>query len=96
MTNVVNRPVSKQESVRLHEDWWGKCRTCRFWNGADKVREREGREPLVSLRWEDSPCENPMSPWFGQVTSTEGECSKWDSFDVDTALAVIEPSHGSS
>ena len=80
-------PISHAESVRLHEDWWGKCRTCRFWHGEDEVKVREGREPLVQLRWHKAPCENPASPLHGETTSTEGHCSKWDSFD--TALAAL-------
>ena len=47
--------IDRADSVRLHEDWWGKCRTCRFW----------------------------------QVTTTEGHCRQWDSFDVDVALETM-------
>ncbi len=81
-----NPPLGSNESKRLHLDWWGKCRTCRFWDGADKISPREGREPMVQIRWEPAPCTNPASPLYGQETRTEGHCKKWDSFDVDVAL----------
>ena len=63
--------VSHDESVRLHEDWWGKCRTCRFWHGADEVRPREGTTPLIMIRWHDARCENPRSSLVGEVTTTK-------------------------
>lgn len=84
--------ISKAESMRLHLDWWGNCRTCRFWHGTDKVSSREGAPDFVQPRWNDSPCTNPKSPLFGQECTTEGECKKWDSFDVDVALeALVAP-----
>ena len=83
-----DRTISHDESVRLHEDWWGKCRTCRFWHGADEVRPREGTTPLIMIRWRDARCENPRSPLVGEVTTTNGHCPQWDSFDVDVALGA--------
>ncbi len=65
------------ESIRLHEDWWGKCRTCTFWGG-----DREHRTP--------GPCGNSLSPLRSQETWTEGHCPKWDTFDVEGALAVLD------
>ena len=69
--------MDKQESKRLHMDWWGKCRTCRFWQGSDEIRMSPGI------------CKNPISDLFEQETWTEGHCNKWDSFDIDTALEVM-------
>ncbi len=74
--------LDKAESIRLHYDWWGKCRTCAFWDGADGPR---GNQP----RWEDSPCTNPRSESFNEITDTDFGCKKWDSFDLDTALELI-------
>ena len=81
--------IDRAESVRLHEDWWGKCRTCRFWNGATAIREGADGSRLVHLRWDDAECENPRSLLVGQVTTTEGHCRQWDSFDVDVALETM-------
>jgi len=25
--------MNYEESKRIHLDWWGKCRTCRWWAG---------------------------------------------------------------
>ncbi len=83
-------PVGSAESRRLHEDWWGKCRTCRFWDGADEVRPREGMGPLISLRMKPAICTNPKSDMVGQETWTEGNCDKWDSFDVEMALSLVD------
>lgn len=73
--------ISKDESKRLHMDWWGKCRTCLFWAGTD-----EGN----SVRWNPGPCMNPKSDLYQQETWTEGYCSKWDSFDIEVALEMME------
>jgi len=81
--------VERAESIRLHEDWWGKCRTCRFWNGADEARPREGLPPLVSIRWHPSRCENPRSQLHSTEADMDGSCPQWDSFDVDVALEVM-------
>lgn len=81
--------ISRDESMRLHEDWWGKCRTCRFWHGADEVRPREGTAPLIHLRWHDARCENPRSPLHSSSMDHNGSCPQWDSFDVDIALEVL-------
>jgi hypothetical protein len=43
----------------------------------------------ISPRFHPSPCENPAAPFFGEVTHSDGHCRKWDSFDVETALAVL-------
>lgn len=68
--------LNSKESYRLHEDWWGKCRTCEFWKSED--------------RWEPGLCQNKKSPMFEQETWTEGHCQNWDSFDYHTALKILE------
>lgn len=73
--------VSKEESIRLHMDWWGKCRTCRHWNGADDAN---------FIRWQPAKCENKDSDLYGQETHIGVHCPKWDSFDIDTALSLME------
>lgn len=78
--------VSRDESVLLHRDWWGKCRTCRFWHGAD---DESFAPEILLVRWRDSECENPASTEFGQKMDHDGQCGKWDSFDVDVALEVM-------
>jgi hypothetical protein len=69
--------MDKSESKRIHEDWWNKCRTCRFWTG-----NRETMDP--------GKCSNEKSDMFGQETWTEGHCKKWDTFDIDVALELME------
>lgn len=73
--------MDKEESKRLHMDWWGKCRTCRFWQGTD-----EGD----NVRWNPGQCVNPESELYQQETWTEGHCVKWDSFDIDVAFEILE------
>lgn len=58
-------------------DWWNKCRTCRFWQG-----DREKMMPGL--------CSNPESDLHNEETWTEGHCEKWDSFDIETALKLME------
>ncbi len=73
--------IDKEESIRLHMGWWGMCRTCRHWTGTDS----EDRP-----RWHPGKCTNPKSPLFEEETWISGECPKWDSFDIDTALEIME------
>jgi hypothetical protein len=80
--------IDKDMSRRLHMDWWGKCRTCRYWHGTD-AGDGSGRMGN-QVRWQDSPCTNPASDRYQEVTTTEGHCSKWDSFDVETALELLQ------
>ncbi len=68
--------MNKNDSFRLHEDWWGACRTCRFWTG-DRLKMTPGT------------CSNNKSPLFEQETWTEGHCHMWDSFDIDTAVEFL-------
>jgi hypothetical protein len=80
--------ITKEQSKRLHCDWWGQCRTCRHWNGKSNGdgSDRRGNE----IRWQDGNCENPASPLYQQETTTDGHCRKWDTFDIETALEIME------
>lgn len=71
--------VTKEESIRLHYDWWGQCRTCEFWQSADR------KAPGL--------CGNLTSPLYNNETWTEGHCEKWDSFDIETALEFLQGDH---
>lgn len=73
--------IDKAESIRLHYDWWGQCRTCEFWIDSDITRFKPGI------------CSNEKSALFKKVTWTEGDCDKWDSFDIETALEFLEGKH---
>jgi len=55
------------------------CRTCRFWKTSDPERFDN-----------NSRCGNINSPLFNENTWTEGQCDYWDSYDIDTALEIIE------
>ena len=70
--------MNKEESKRIHMDWWGKCRTCAFWQGSDETR----MEPGV--------CTNQASELHEQETWIDGYCVKWDSFDIETALEMLD------
>lgn len=65
------------ESIRLHLDWWGKCRTCAWWKG-DRTTQEAG------------PCSNEESPLFYQTTWSEGRCTEWASFDMEVAMTVLD------
>ena len=80
--------MNKEQSKLIHMDWWGKCRTCRFWQGTD-VGNGDGTMSN-QVRWKDGPCSNPSSDLYIQETSIEGHCSKWDSFDIETALEILK------
>ena len=68
--------MDKEESKRLHLDWWEECRTCRFWSG-DRNSIDAGN------------CTCQKSDLHGQVTFWGGYCPKWDSFDLDVALELL-------
>ena len=67
------------ESHRIHLDWWGKCRTCEHWQG-----NREKSEPATAK------CDCGMSDRCGLRSTWDGYCKEWDSFDIDTALQIME------
>lgn len=80
--------ISKEESKRLHMDWWGKCRTCRHWAGTD---QGDGSGSYMNNpRWNPGICTNSKSELFELETWTDGHCPRWDSFDIDTALELME------
>jgi len=70
--------MTPEESKRLHLDWWGKCRTCKHWNSTSD-RPNMGR----------FSCFAEKSELHLHRTSSSGHCPEWDSFDEDTALAVL-------
>lgn len=71
----------KELSARIHFDWWGKCRTCEFWDG---VRDFGLRDEPGGL------CKNEKSALHGQMPWSEGHCEYWDSYDYETALEVLD------
>ena len=75
---VVEMETPKQLSVRIHCDWLNKCRTCEFWG--------DNREDVLSK----SNCKNEKSPLFGELTTSDGYCSEWDSYDYETALEMFD------
>ena len=70
--------MDKAESRRLHLDWWEKCRTCNHWGSSLR-----GNSELAH-------CLMKQSPLYGNQTASNGHCPKWDSFDLDTALEVLD------
>lgn len=70
--------MNRQESIRIHLDWWGKCRTCRFYNGD---RGALGLAP--------AGCMNEASPLHAETVTHEGHCGKWDTFDSDVAFGLM-------
>ena len=85
--------MDKEISRRLHKDWWGKCRTCRFWGGTDNGDGSDtGLSTSNAPRWNDGPCLNESSDLFKQETTTDGYCGKWDSFDIDIAFGLLDES----
>ena len=75
--------MERAESIRLHLDWWGKCRTCAHWRSQSRLTPW----PMYNR----GVCLNPQSP-FGdgiQETHSDGYCKKWDTFDEDVAFALM-------
>jgi len=71
--------MDREESVRLHKDWWKQCRTCRHYTGDRLAR---GLAP--------ARCANEVSPLGGKEVTHCGYCPEWDSFDVDAAIETLE------
>ena len=71
--------TNKEESIRIHLDWWGECLTCRHWTGD---RTQTGNS--------EGTCASKDSDLGGQVTYQCGRCKWWDSFDPVTALEMLE------
>ena len=75
------------EAIRLHLDWWGKCRTCSFWTGPRESRlELPHKLPLENF----GKCTNPKSDLFKGSTWTEGHCKEWDTYDIEAAVALLD------
>ena len=77
--------MNKIEIKRIHFNWWGQCRSCRFWGGEDGLHSNNS----IAHRWNPGPCNNPLSPLFREETWTEGYCEKWDAFDLEIALEIM-------
>lgn len=71
--------MTREESIRIHLDWWEKCRTCAFFMG--------DRETCHLAR---AMCSGVGSPFHGEIVTDEGYCSKWDSFDPEVAFGLLE------
>jgi hypothetical protein len=76
--------TSEEFSLRIHIDWWGKCRTCKEWDG-ERVKGFMGR------------CQHPLAAFRGCETDSDGPrtkdlrpCPDWESYDEDGALAALE------
>jgi hypothetical protein len=69
--------VDKAESIRIHLDWWGQCRTCEFWNGD---------RGTGGIPWGE--CSNPKS--MNKRTTSDGDCKGWDSFDYEGACGALD------
>ena len=72
---VPGMTTNKAEAARLLVDWWGECRTCRFWSG-EIARA--------------APCTNERSPNHGYPVESDGYCPQWDPKNLDVALRVLE------
>lgn len=65
------------EAVRLHCHWYGKCRTCRHWDGKD-------RYAILTLPEEErGTCRNEKSTAFGKALFWDGGCKQWATFDPE-------------
>lgn len=74
-----NVETEKEISVRIHYDWWGKCRTCKHWQG--------NRVDPKTLS--DGTCQSGKSQLSQQQTTWNGHCNMWDTYDIDTAIEVL-------
>lgn len=70
----------ESKSKRLHQDWWAQCRTCKFWSSTDP--ERGVANPGM--------CDNLVSVNYKQETWSSGYCPQWDTFDIETALEILQ------
>ncbi len=77
---------NESEAQRLHWDWFGECRTCKWWTGI-RTSWPQGSRPRESFR---AKCSNNASDGFDEEVSCDGDCPEWDSYDVDAALYVLE------
>ena len=74
------------EKVRLHLDWWGKCRTCKYWDG-DRTILSFGNCSCKDSQFyahKDKYIASPICTYQDTI------CEKWCSFDIEAAEIVIE------
>lgn len=69
--------MDRDESIRIHWDWYGKCRTCNFWDSQEDRKKLEGR------------CDCKESPAYNEETWSEGHCKCWESFDPEIVKFVL-------
>lgn len=67
--------LSEDERKRLLDDWWGKCRTCKYWTGEDSTENG-----IYHPRWKPGLCTNEKSKLYKEETWTEGYCEEWEEF----------------
>jgi hypothetical protein len=67
--------VRRSEELRIHMDWWGKCRSCQFWLG--------DRETMA-----DGMCNQPRGDFGGEITTSEGHCGNWESYAIEAAMEI--------
>ena len=81
--------MEKEESRRIHQDYWEKCRTCRWWYGN---RSGVGEGTCTNERSEINR-DRPTARFIN--TFADGHCDgEWDSFDVDVALEIMRKNDG--
>jgi hypothetical protein len=69
--------MDRKESIRIHWDWYGYCRTCKFWDSHEDRKKLEGR------------CDYEKSPNYNEEVWSEGYCKCWESFDPGIANFVV-------
>jgi len=72
-----NKESESEFSLRIHIDWWGKCRTCKEWDG-ERVQGFQGK------------CDHPQGVFRGSTTTSEGRCPDWESYDYEGACAALD------
>jgi len=70
--------MDRKENIRIHWDWFGKCRTCKFWISNTDRTQLEGK------------CSNQDSPNHLEEVWSEGYCKSWESFDPEMANFVLK------
>lgn len=70
-----------KEAVRVHFDWYGKCRTCKFWCSDN------GRQVFDQKGWR---CDCESSVLYNKETWWDGHCEKWETFYLDAAKEAIK------
>jgi hypothetical protein len=68
----MNKMIKLSERVRYQLDWYGECRTCKFWD-CDRGNLTQ------------SPCMNQKSDLYQKVTTSGGDCKHWVNFDEEAS-----------